>query len=158
MFSTSRNIVATVAALAALALGGAALAGAADKTSSGTSSSGSNSSQSRAPRPPREALSSAVRAKIKAAALDKVPGATVVRTEAGGPYGTPYHAHIRTSGGARKVVLVNASFAATAVQADRGRGGSGRDGHGRGGPGRRETTLTGATKAGVEKAVLARYD
>ena len=77
-------------------------------------------------RPQREALSSSVAAKVKAAALEKVPGATVVRTEAGGPYGTPYHAHIKTSGGTAKVVLVNASFEATAVQADKGRGGKGR--------------------------------
>ena len=62
-------------------------------------------------------------AKVKAAALAKVPGATVLRTEAGGPYGTPYHAHIKTSGGKLQVVLVDASFNATAVQADQGRRG-----------------------------------
>lgn len=60
---------------------------------------------------------------MKAAALDKVPGATVLRSEAGGPYGTPYHAHIRTSGGTLQVVLVDADFRATTVQADEGRGG-----------------------------------
>ena len=147
--TTIRKSATTVAALAALGLGGAAIAGAADNESP--------SSQNRPDRPQREALSSDVAAKVKAAALDKVPGATVLRTEAGGPYGTAYHAHVRTSDGTLKVVLVNSSFEATEVQADRGRGpGGGR--HGRGGPGGPgETPLTGDTKEKVEAAVLAEY-
>jgi hypothetical protein len=160
MLSTIRKSVAAVAALGALALGGSAIAGATGKTASpGTSSSKTTSSQAR---PQREALSSAVAAKVKAAALAKVPGATVLRTEAGGPYGTPYHAHIKTSAGAQQVVLVNAAFKATAVQADQGRGGKGRGDHGRGGhggpgAGAGETALTGDTKSKVEAAVLAKY-
>jgi hypothetical protein len=156
MLSTVRKSAATVVALGALGLGGSAIAGAADKTSTGTSSSGTNSSQTRGAHEQREALSSAIAAKVKAAALDKVPGATVVRTEAGGPYGTPYHAHIKTSGGALEVVLVNSSFKATAVQADRRRGGKGKGGH-HGGGGAGETALTGETKTKVEAAVLAKY-
>ena len=148
MRSTIRKSAAAVMALGALGLGGSALAGAADKTAPG--------GQPPQSRQGREELSSAVAAKVKAAALDKVPGATVVRTEAGGPYGTPYHAHVKTSGGALKVVLVNASFEATAVQADQGRGGKGKGGR-HGGPGRGETALTGATKDKVEAAVLAKY-
>src|SRR4051794_4020616 len=150
----------TVAALGALGLGGAAIAGAADtSTPSGTSSSGS-ASQSRPAQMQRDALSGTVAAKVKAAALAEVPGATVLRTEAGGPYGTAYHAHIRTSDGTLKVVLVDSSFKATSVQADRGRGGwGGRGRHGgpggRGGPG--ETALTGTTKQRVGAAVLAKY-
>jgi hypothetical protein len=111
---------------------------------------------------PRQALSSDVAAKVKAAALAKVPGATVLRTEAGAPYGTPYHAHVRTSDATLEVVLIDSSFKATAVQADRrgGWGGPGRRG-GQGGPGGRggagETALTGTTKQKVEAAVLARY-
>jgi hypothetical protein len=152
--TTIRKSALTVVALGAIALGGAAVAGAA-----GTSapSSGASSTQTR---PQREALSSAAAAKVKAAALAKVPGATVLRTEAGGPYGTPYHAHVRTSSGTLQVVLVNASFEATAVQADQGRGGRGRGGHGGpGGPGggRGETALTGDTKQKVEAAVRAKY-
>ncbi len=147
MLSTIRKSAVTVAALGALGFGGAAVAGAADKTTDTQ------------PRPQqREALSSEVAAKVKAAALAKVPGATVVRTEAGGPYDSPYHAHIKTSGGTQQVVLVNASFEATAVQADRGRGGPGgkRGGRGPGGRGG-ETALTGETKQKVEAAVLAKY-
>ena len=142
--TTIRKSAITVAALGALGLGGAAVAGAADEAKS-------SSSQTRPAPPRREALSADVAAKVKAAALEKVPGATVLRTEAGGPYGTPYHAHVKTSDGTLKVVLVNSSFEATAVQADRGRGGRGRHG----GPG--EIALTGETKEKVEAAVLTEY-
>src|SRR5215208_1692616 len=146
MRSTIRKSAVTVAALGAFGLGGAAIAGATD-----------NSPKSSQARPQREALSSDAAAKVKAAALEKVPGATVLRTEAGGPYDSPYHAHIETSDGTHKVVLVNASFAATAVQDElaRGRGGRGPGGPGHGGVG--ETALTGTTKEKVEAAVLAKY-
>jgi hypothetical protein len=143
--TTIRRSAVTVAAIGALGLGGSAIATATDKTASQTPQN----------RPQRQELSSEVAAKVKAAALDKVPGATVLRTEAGGPYNTPYHAHIKTSDGKLQVVLVNSSFQATAVQADQGRPG-GR----RGGPGGRrgnETPLTGDTKDKVEAAVLAEY-
>ena len=152
MLSSIRKTAAVAVALGALALGGSAIAGAADKSSSTTGSSQA--------RPQREALSSDVAAKVKAAALEKAPGATVLRTEAGGAYATAYHAHVKTSAGARRVVLVNASFEATAVQAEMARGGRGPGGHGgTGGPGAGagETALTGDTKEKVEAAVLAKY-
>jgi uncharacterized membrane protein YkoI len=152
MHPIARKTAATVAVLGAFGLGGSAIAGAA----------GTTSTKARAAAAQRETLSSENAAKVKAAALDKVPGATVVRTEAGGPYSTPYHAHIKTSDGTLKVVLVDSAFEATSVQADRGprggRRGGGRHGGGPGGPGAGETALTGDTKAGVEKAVLAKYD
>src|SRR4051794_1000712 len=154
---TIRKAAVTVAAVGALGLGGAGIAGAADSNgSSGSSSSGTTTTKNRHDRAPQEALSSEVAAKVKAATLAKVPGATVLRTEAGGPYGTAYHAHIRTSDGTLKVVLVNAKFEATAVQADRGpgRGRGDHDGHH---GGRDETPLTGDTKQKVEDAVLAKY-
>jgi len=148
-----RKTAMAVAALGALGLGGSAIAGAAD--SSGTGSSSSTQTQTRdRDHGRRQALAAADAAKVKAAAVAKVPGATVLEAEAGGPDGTPYHAHIRTSDGKLEVVLVNASFAATAVQADDGRGG-GRHG-GRGGHGA-ETALTGDTKDRVEAAVTAKY-
>jgi hypothetical protein len=148
MLPTIRRATAAVAMLGALTLGGAAIAGATD------SKSGSSA------KPQRDALSGTTAAKIKAAALEKVPGATVLRTEAGGPYSTAYHAHVTTSDGTLKVVLVDKDFKATAVQADNGRRGRGdRDGHGPrgGGPGAGETALTGDTKEKVEAAVLAKY-
>jgi uncharacterized membrane protein YkoI len=150
MRTTIRKTAASVAALSALGLGGAVIAGAADTTTSQSSSSSGNSTQARTARPQRQALSSEVAAKIKAAALEKVPGATVVRTEAGGPYDSAYHAHIRRSGGSLAVVLVDDDFEATAVQADRGRGPGGKGG------GAGETALTGETKEKVEAAALAR--
>src|SRR3954453_14325268 len=150
MLSSIRKTAVTVGAVGALGLGGAAIAGAAYNTTS--SSAGTNPAQTR---PQREALSSDVAAKVKAAALAKVPGATVVRTEAGGPYGTPYHAHIKTSDGKLEVVLVDSSFTATAVQADQGRAGKGHGGRGGGGHG--ETPLTGDTKTKVEAAGLDKY-
>jgi hypothetical protein len=135
MLPTMRKAAAAVALLGAFALGGAAIAGAAGK-------SGSSTAQ-------RDALSGTTAAKVKAAALEKVPGATVLRTEAGGPYSTAYHAHVKTSDGTLKVVLVDKDFEATAVQADNGRRGRGdRDG---------ETPLTGDTKDKVEAAVLEKY-
>lgn len=115
MLNTIRKPAIALAAVGALGLGGSAVAGAAD-------SSSTSSSSSTAKRTQRQALSSEVAAKVKAAALEKVPGATVLRTEGGGPYSTPYHAHIKTSDGTRKVVLVNAQFEATTVQAERARG------------------------------------
>ncbi|MEO8690740.1 MAG: hypothetical protein ABI611_21300 [Solirubrobacteraceae bacterium] len=156
MLSTIRRSIAAVAALGALALGGSAIAGAVDKsTSSGSSSPGTRSALAR---PEHQALSSDVAAKVKAAALAKLPGATVLRTEAGGPSNSDYHAHIKTSAGAAKVVLVDSAFKATAVQADSGRGGKGRGDHGgHGGRGGDETALTGDAKSKVEAAVLAKY-
>jgi hypothetical protein len=157
--TTIRKSALTVAALGAFALGGSALADARDNTTtSGSSASPSSSSQTQRPARDRQPLSADAAAKVKAAALEKVPGATVLETEAGGPYGTPFHAHVKTSDGKLQVVLVDASFKATAVQADRGRGGRG----GPGGPGGRgdhkaETPLTGDTKTKVEAAVTAKY-
>jgi uncharacterized membrane protein YkoI len=153
-----RKSAVTVAALGAFALGGSALADARDNTTSSTSSTATTPSQTRPAPPDRQPLSSDVAAKVKAAALAKVPGATVLETESGGPYGTPYHAHIKTSDGKLQVVLVDASFNATAVQTDqRGRGGHGAGGPGHGGDHKPETPLTGDTKTKVEAAVLAKY-
>jgi hypothetical protein len=155
--SPIRKTAMTIAALAALGMGGAAVAGAAS-TSTSTATSSSSTTRDDHGRGDHQPLSSAVAAKVKAAALAKVPGATVLATEAGGPYGTPYHAHLKTSAGKLQVVLVDASFQATAVQADQGRGGGRGDhdaDHHGGGAG--ETALTGDTKTKVEAAVLAKY-
>jgi hypothetical protein len=145
MSITIRKAAATTAMLGTFAFGGAAIAGAAD------SKTGSPA------KPQRDALSGATAAKVKAAALEKVPGATVLRTEVGGPYGTAYHAHVKTSDGSLKVVLVDKDFKATEVQADDGRRGRGGPGGPGGGPGGGEKALTGDTKDKVEAAVLAKY-
>jgi hypothetical protein len=155
MLKAVQKTALTAGAMASLALGGSAIAGAAGDTSTSTGTTNSPT-QTRPAKPQRPPLSSEVAAKVKAAALDKVPGATVLRTEAGGPYNTAYHAHIKTADGTLEVVLVNKDFEATAVQADNGPRGRGGRGHG-GGPGAGETALTGTTKENVEKAVLDKY-
>ena len=137
MLSSIRKAATAVVAIGALALGGAAIAGATDK---GASSRGAGRRRRDRRRRSATRSPSDVAAKVKAAALDKVPGATVLRTEAGGPYGSPYHAHIRTSDGAQKVVLVDAAFKATAVRPSRPRP----QGPGRGG--RLATTAAGVRR------------
>ena len=54
-------------------------------------------------------------AKVKAAALAKVPGATVERVETDADHGSPYEAHLRKSDGTELEVLVDKSFTVTAV-------------------------------------------
>ncbi len=148
MRTTSRKTLTAIATVSAFAAGGAALAGAA--TSTNPSSSSSSSGQ----RPADKALTGETAAKVKAAALAKVPGATVLRAEEGGPYSTKYHAHVRTSDGSEVVVLVDASFEATSVRA---RPAGGRGGRGHGGPrGAGHQALTGTTAAKVKAAALAK--
>jgi uncharacterized membrane protein YkoI len=127
-----------VAAVGALALGGSAIAGAASK---GTTTQGSNAQGTAAPQgygtagqPPsggrpdpakgghvgrngqRETLLTGdTAAEVKAAALAKVPGATVERVETDADHGSPYEAHLRKSDGTELEVLVDKSFAVTAV-------------------------------------------
>ena len=134
MPTTIRNTAMTVAAVGAAALGGSAIAGAADNgTTAGSVTS--SSKQSRPDRPPRETLSSGERREGQGGRAREGARRHGEPTEAGGPYSTPYHAHVTTSDGKRRVVLVDAQFAATAVQAEKARGGSGPGGRhgGRGG-------------------------
>jgi uncharacterized membrane protein YkoI len=115
----------TAAALGALALGGSALANAATSNSNSTSSS---TAARPAGKPPagrhvgangqrEQALDAATAAKVKAAALAKVPGATFERAETDVDHGSPYEAHLRKSDGTELEVLVNKSFEVTAVNA-----------------------------------------
>ena len=138
MSNTIAKGLMAVAAVSALALGGSALAGAASK---GTTTQGSNAQGTNAPQgygapgqPPsgsrpdpskgghvgrngqRETLLTGdTAAKVKAAALAKVPGATVERVETDADHGSPYEAHLRKSDGTELEVLVDKSFAVTAV-------------------------------------------
>ena len=121
-----------VAAVGALALGGSALAGAAGQTTTtqgstaqGYGAQGQPPSGS-APDPgkgghvgangQRETLLTGdTAAKVKAAALAKVPGATVERVETDADHGSPYEAHLRKADGTELEVLVDKSFAVTAI-------------------------------------------
>jgi hypothetical protein len=122
-----------VGAVGALALGGSALAGAAGQTTTtqgsgaqGYGAQGQPPSGS-APSDPSKGghvgrnghretlLTGDTAAKVKAAALAKVPGATVERVETDADHGSPYEAHLRKSDGTELEVLVDKSFAVTAV-------------------------------------------
>ena len=122
-----------VGAVGALALGGSALAGAAGQstttqssTAQGYSAPGQPPSGSAAPDPSKGGhvgrngqretlLTGDTAAKVKAAALAKVPGATVERVETDADHGSPYEAHLRKADGTELEVLVDKSFAVTAV-------------------------------------------
>ena len=132
MFSTARKTVMTLGALGALALGGSALAGAATSTSSTAATSTTTAQKPPSgtrPDPTKpgghvgangkteQALPSDVAAKVKAAALAKLPGATVERVETDVDHGSPYEAHVTKSDGTQAEVLVNSSFEVTAVNA-----------------------------------------
>ena len=149
MLATSRKTLTAIATVSAFAAGGAALAGAA--TNSNTTSSSSAAKQ----RAQDTALTGDTADKVKAAALEKVPGGTVLRVEEGGPYSTKYHAHVRKSDGTEVTVLVNPSFEATSIEI-RPAGGRGGPGHrgGPGGPRGAQTSLTGDTAAKVKAAAL----
>jgi uncharacterized membrane protein YkoI len=124
MWSTARKTVATVTALGALALGGSAIAGAA-QSNTATTASGTQAGQPG--KPPNggrhvgangkqeQALPADVAAKVKAAALKKVPGGTIERVETDVDHGSPYEAHVKKSDGTELEVLVNKDFAVTAV-------------------------------------------
>jgi hypothetical protein len=132
MPNTIAKALMAVAAVGALALGGSALAGAAGQTTTtqgstgqgygaqGQAPSGSAPDPSKGghlgPNGQRETLLTGdSAAKVKAAALAKVPGATVERVETDADHGSPYEAHLRKADGTELEVLVDKSFAVTAV-------------------------------------------
>ena len=123
MFSTARKTVATVAALGALALGGSAIAGAAQNSNT-TTTPGTQTAQGRpagggphagANGKTEQPLTGDTAAKVKAAALKKVPGGTIERVETDVDHGSPYEAHVTKSDGTQLEVLVNKDFQVTAV-------------------------------------------
>jgi hypothetical protein len=131
MFNRIGKFGATVAALAAVAVGAAAVAGAATSSNSSgpTGSSGQVPQQgyggpppgapggngNRPQHKPETALKGDTAAKVKAAALAKVPGGTIERVETDSDHGSPYEAHVRKSDGTELEVLVNKAFQVTAV-------------------------------------------
>ena len=116
MFNPARKTLLALGAFCALAVGGSALAGAATTSKTTTTPSASSSSASARPeRPKQEQPTGETADKVKAAALAKVPGATVLRVESGGHDGAAYHAHVRKSDGTEVEVLVNKDLEVTAV-------------------------------------------
>src|SRR3954467_13416225 len=119
MFSTARRTLATFAALGALALGGSAAPGGAQSPSSSATPQGGPPVGAPAGRhsvngKTEQALSGDTAAKVKAAALKKVPG-TVERVETNVDSSAPYEAHIRKADGTEVEVQVSKSFDVTAV-------------------------------------------
>lgn len=125
MLQKTQKFMMALVAVGAIAVGSAVIANAA--TDGTTQTAASNATQGQAAQPQRETpLTGDTADKVKAAALEKVPGGTIIRleTDAGD---AAYEAHVRESDGTEVIVLVNESFEATEVQ-EAGPGG-------RGGPG-----------------------
>jgi hypothetical protein len=127
------NKLTTLAAIAAAGLGGAAIANAATSSSTtpSTTSTQSAPSSGSAQQPQRDPskgghqangktetlLTGDTAAKVKAAALAKLPGATIERVETDADHGSPYEAHMTKADGTEVEVLVDSSFTVTAVNA-----------------------------------------
>ena len=129
MYSKVRSGVIALAVLGAVAVGSSALAGA-DSNSGTTGATGSQGSSSSTARPDPATLShgpgetlltDGTASKVRAAALAKVPGATVLRVETDSE-GSPYEAHLQKSDGSQVTVKVNKQFQATDVQSGFGGG------------------------------------
>ena len=159
MLKTTKRGIATMTAAACLGSAGWALAAGSNSSSSAASSASATQSAIAASAtttpqgPPQIQVTGDAAAKIKAAVLAKVPGATIDRVEQG-PDG--YHAHITKSDGTQATARVNAQFAVTSVDAG-GPGGPG--GPGRGGSGGQrpdETLLTGDNATKAKAAALAK--
>ena len=141
------KLTAIVAATAAAGISGAAIAGAAT-SGAGTTTTPTPSAQQQGRGPGAETpLTGETKQKVEAAALAKVPGGTVIRTETDSD-GT-YESHVRKTDGTEVEVKVDATFAVTAVEE---RGAGGRGGHG--GPGMHADLAAVATDLGVTEAQL----
>jgi hypothetical protein len=134
MFKSLQRLMTALALFGAVAVGSAVLANAASNssTSSGQTTQSaqpqfvaSDGNQGGARGPNETPLTGDTAAKVKKAAEDKVPGATVLRVETDSE-GSPYEAHVRKSDGTEVIVKVNKDFQVTAVQqGGRGPGGRG---------------------------------
>ena len=128
--SSIRTKLITGAAICGAAIGGGAIANAAtSSTASSTTSSPSSSAPARAGQPPQNPsqgghtvngktetlLTGDLAAKVRAAALAKVPG-TVERVETNVDSSAPYEAHIVKPDGTQVNVEVNRDFSVHAVQ------------------------------------------
>jgi hypothetical protein len=127
---------AVVASAIGLSLGGAAYATAASQPSGSATTN-----------PNEKALTGDAAEKVRAAALAKLPGATILRveTDAGGVY----EAHVRKADGTEAEVHVDKDYNVTSVETGRGGGRGGPGGHG----GHFDTAAL-ATSLGVTEAQL----
>ena len=120
--------LATFATIGAAALGGSAIANAASSSTSTTATTtpSTATTTTKATHDPSKGghrangktevlLTGDTAAKVKAAALVKVPGATIERVETDADHGSPYEAHVTKADGTQLEVLVDSSFNVTAV-------------------------------------------
>jgi hypothetical protein len=127
--STIRSKLVTGAVVGAAAIGGAAIASAASTPTTSSSPAASSSGTQQAPpqRDPSKGghtangkteklLTGDVEAKVRAAALAKVPG-TVERVETNVDSSAPYEAHIVKADGSEVEVQVDSDYTVAAVNA-----------------------------------------
>ena len=76
-------------------------------------------------RTPETPLTGAAAEDASAAALEAVPGGTVLRVETDSDGGGTYEAHVRKSDGTEVIVLMDEDFTVTSVEEFAGRGGHG---------------------------------
>ncbi len=122
--TTARKGLTAAAAIGALALGGSAIAGAADNGTSTTTTPSAATSSPQRPDPSKGGhqangktetlLSGDTAAKVKAAALAKVPG-TVERVETNVDGSAPYETHIKKADGTEVEVQVSSDYTVAAV-------------------------------------------
>lgn len=123
--ASPRSKLVTAAAVAAAAVGGATFANAASNSTTTTTASPSASGAS-APQTvngrhsvggkTEQPLTGDTAAKVKAAALAKVPGGTVDRLETNVDSSAPYEAHITKSDGTQVTVEISSDFKVATVQ------------------------------------------
>ena len=134
---------AVLASAVGLSLGGAAYATAASQSGSSTTPPNAN----------EQALTGDTADKVKAAALAKLPGATILRVETDD--GGVYDAHVRKSDGTEAEVHVDKDFSVTSVDTRPAGGPGGPGGRGHGGPGHGHFDTAALAKAlGVTEAKL----
>ena len=121
-----RKAAMRVALLAAFALGGAAVAGAVSGNSGSSAAQSGTTTAQQQEQPPRmghhgrrgdeSALSGTTAEKVRAAALAKVSGGTIVRIETDADGNAAYEAHMTRSDGSPVTVYVNEQFEVVSVE------------------------------------------
>jgi len=125
--SSIRTELVTAAAVGAAAVSGAAIANAASSSTTTTPAASSSAAQTQKQHDPSKGghqrngktetlLTGDTAAKVKAAALAKVPG-TVERVETNVDSSAPYEAHIKKADGTEVEVQVNSDYSVAAVNA-----------------------------------------
>ncbi|MDQ1458203.1 MAG: hypothetical protein QOH28_3823 [Actinomycetota bacterium] len=118
-----RTLLIVSAAAVGAAIGGAGIASAATTGSSSTTAASSAASSGTPAADPaalshgpgETLLTGTTAAKVKAAALAAVPGATIIRVETDSA-GSPYEAHVTKADGTQVTLKVDASFKVTSTE------------------------------------------